>query len=35
VPAVAGAHTRDTLADWGIDDVEDLIKRGVVVQCKV
>ena len=31
-PAAPGQHTRSALADWGIDDVEDLIGRGVVVQ---
>jgi alpha-methylacyl-CoA racemase len=31
-PAAPGQHTRAALADWGIDDVEDLITRGVVVQ---
>jgi len=31
-PAAPGQHTRSALTDWGIDDVEDLITRGVVVQ---
>ena len=31
-PTVPGQHTREALAAWGIDDVEDLIGRGVVVQ---
>ena len=31
-PAAPGQHTRAALADWGIDDVQDLITRGVVVQ---
>jgi alpha-methylacyl-CoA racemase len=30
--AGAGAHTRATLADWGFDDVEELLEQGVVVQ---
>jgi alpha-methylacyl-CoA racemase len=31
--AMAGQHTRDALAAWGIDDVEGLIERGVAVQA--
>jgi alpha-methylacyl-CoA racemase len=28
----AGAHTRAALAAWGIENVEDLLLRGVAVQ---
>jgi alpha-methylacyl-CoA racemase len=31
-PAAAGAHSREALADWGIDGVEDLLAAGVVHQ---
>jgi alpha-methylacyl-CoA racemase len=31
-PAVPGQHTRSALADWGIDDVDALVERGVLVQ---
>ncbi len=30
-PARPGAHTRETLTDWGIDDVESLIRDGIAV----
>jgi alpha-methylacyl-CoA racemase len=32
-PPSAGAHTREALAAWGIDDVDGLIERGVAVQA--
>jgi alpha-methylacyl-CoA racemase len=31
-PLTAGSGTREALAAWGIEDVEDLIERGVAVQ---
>ncbi len=31
-PVTAGSGTREALAAWGIEDVEDLIERGVAVQ---
>jgi alpha-methylacyl-CoA racemase len=31
--AKAGADTRDALTAWGIEDVEDLIEKGVAVQA--
>jgi alpha-methylacyl-CoA racemase len=33
-PAVAGQHTREALAAWGIDDVDDLVAAGVAVQAE-
>ena len=30
---VAGEHTRDALAAWGIADVDGLLERGVAVQA--
>jgi len=32
-PAEAGAHTREALAAWGIEDVDGLLERGVAVQA--
>ena len=32
-PANAGSDTREALAAWGIEDVEDLIEKGVAVQA--
>ncbi len=32
-PAKAGIDTREALAAWGIEDVEDLIEKGVAVQA--
>ena len=32
-PSVPGTHTRDALADWGVDDVERLLAAGVVTQA--
>jgi alpha-methylacyl-CoA racemase len=32
-PGGAGAHTRDALAAWGVQDVEELIESGVAVQA--
>ena len=32
-PAAAGAHSRETLARWGVEDVDDLIAQGVVHQA--
>jgi len=29
-PEEPGAHTRDVLQDWGIDNVEELLTSGVV-----
>ena len=29
---VAGAHTREALTAWGIEDVDGLVERGVAVQ---
>jgi alpha-methylacyl-CoA racemase len=31
-PAPPGTHTRSALLDWGIDDVDDLIEAGAVIQ---
>ncbi|GAA2059176.1 CaiB/BaiF CoA-transferase family protein [Catenulispora yoronensis] len=31
-PCGAGAHTREALADWGFEDVADLVADGTVVQ---
>ncbi|WP_028643837.1 CaiB/BaiF CoA transferase family protein [Nocardioides sp. URHA0020] len=31
-PRAAGEHTREALAAWGIDGVDDLVQRGVAVQ---
>jgi alpha-methylacyl-CoA racemase len=32
-PGGAGAHTRDALAAWGVQDVEELIESGAAVQA--
>jgi alpha-methylacyl-CoA racemase len=29
-PALPGEHTRNALADWGFDDIDDLLARGAV-----
>lgn len=31
----AGAHTREALAAWGVEDVDGLIERGVAVQAEL
>jgi len=31
-PAVPGAHTRETLLAWGIDDADDLLAAGIAIQ---
>jgi alpha-methylacyl-CoA racemase len=31
-PARTGQHTREALVDWGVDDVDELIAAGAVVQ---
>ncbi len=32
-PVVAGTHTRDALADWGVKDVDGLLAAGVISQA--
>ena len=29
-PPIPGEHTREALADWGIDNIDDLLERGIV-----
>ena len=32
-PRAAGAHTREALAAWGIDDIDELLEQGTAVQA--
>jgi len=32
-PTVPGAHTRETLLAWGIDDADDLLAAGIAIQA--
>ncbi len=34
-PALPGEHTREALAAWGIEDVDDLVEDGAAVQTEV